>query len=508
MSKRILDRREFLQVLGIGGAAATVAGCGNTSIESGVELVESYVHPDDFVVPGIGVYYASTCTQCGSACGVMGRVREGRILKLEGNPLSVISSGKICGLGQAAVQGHYNPDRLTTPMIRQGAALAPVAWDKAMAVLADRLGPAGGIAGDQIAMLTGAVSGHQRVLLENLLESFGSTHPVVYEALSPTVGFAANEAVFGAAQPVLQIDKARLILSFGNDFLGAGPSPVHMAAQYARFRKAPRGTLIQIEPRMTLTGANADRWYPIKPGTEGVFALGLAHSLLEHKEYASAIPVEIVESLHAYDAETVSRITGVRANAIAHIAAMLWAKSPSLVLSGPCAEGQSNGYDNAAAIQLLNLIVGNRGNTLIGQSALPFPQLAPVTGSTAALGRLEQSMQAGQIKALLIAGGNPVFTAPAFIPVADSLAKVPFKVALVTQLDETAEHCDLVLPLLSALEDFGTHVPGYQPAGGAELRVQQPLMEKLYPETRGLGDILLDLVKLRQPDAYKGFPDY
>ena len=508
MSKHYLNRREFLRVLGISGAAATVAGCGGTSIQSGVALVESYVHPDDFVVPGIGVYYASTCTQCGSACGVMGRVREGRILKLEGNPQSVISGGKICGLGQAGVQGHYNPDRLTTSMMRQGAALVPVSWDRAMEVLADRLSPASGIVGDQMAILSGGISGHQRVLLENLLESFGSTHHVVYEALSPTVGLTANKAVFGAEQPVLQIDKARLILSFGNDFLGAGPSPVHMAAQYARFRKAPRGTLIQIEPRMTLTGANADRWYPIKPGTEGVFALGLAHSLLEHKEYASTIPVQIVESLQSYDAETVSRITGVRANAIAHIAAMLWAKSPSLVLSGPCAEGQVNGYDNAASILLLNLILGNRGNTLLGQATFPFPQLAPVTGSTAALGRLNQSMQDGQIKALLITGSNPVFTAPAFVPFADNLAKVPFKVALVTQLDETAVQCDLVLPLSSALEDFGTHVPGYQPAGGVELMVQQPLMEKLYPETKGLGDILLSLVKVRQPDAYKGFADY
>jgi molybdopterin-containing oxidoreductase family iron-sulfur binding subunit len=57
------------------------------------------------------------------------------------------------------------------------------------------------------------------------------------------------------------------------------------------------------------------------------------------------------------------------------------------------------------------------------------------------------------------------------------------------------------------MEDFGTHVAGYQPSG-VELMIQQPLMERLYPETRGLGDILLDLLKQRQPEAYKAFPDY
>jgi len=107
MSGSGLSRRDFMQIVGLGGASIALTGCGNTSIESGVELVESYVQPENFVVPGVGVYYASTCTQCASACGIMGRVREGRILKLEGNPLAATSGGKICGLGQAAVQQHY-----------------------------------------------------------------------------------------------------------------------------------------------------------------------------------------------------------------------------------------------------------------------------------------------------------------------------------------------------------------------------------------------------------------
>lgn len=507
MSSSKIDRRDFLRVLGISGAAATLAGCGNTSIESGAELVEAFVQPEDFVVPGIGVYYASTCAQCGSGCGIMGRVREGRVLKLEGNPKSVISGGKICGLGQAAVQVHYNPDRLTKPMLREGDALKAVSWEKAMGVLTARLGSGSSLSGEQIAFLTGEVSGHQKVLLANFLESFGSTNHVVYDALSPAVGHEASKAVYGVEQPVLQIDKARLILSFGNDFLGAGPSPVHMAAQYARFRKAPRGTLIQVEPRMTLTGANADRWHAIRPGTEGVLALGIAHSLLQHPEYAHSIPQELAAALKPYDKETVAEITGISADAIPHIASLLWEKSPSLVLSGPSAEGHVRGFSNATAIHLLNLILDNRGKTLQGQANHPFPQLSPVSGSYAALTRLNQAMSAGKCQALLIAGCNPAFTAPTFVPFASNMSKVPFKVAFTTQLDETARQCDLVLPLLSPLEDFGTHVAGYQPAG-VELMIQQPLMEKLYPETKGFGDILVDLLKQRKPDAYKAFPDY
>ncbi|MGO8856958.1 MAG: twin-arginine translocation signal domain-containing protein, partial [Steroidobacteraceae bacterium] len=64
MSGSGVSRRDFLQIVGLGGTTMALSGCGNTSIESGAELVESYVQPENFVVPGVGVYYASTCTQC------------------------------------------------------------------------------------------------------------------------------------------------------------------------------------------------------------------------------------------------------------------------------------------------------------------------------------------------------------------------------------------------------------------------------------------------------------
>src|SRR5450631_1750746 len=328
-----LGRRDFLQIVGLGGPAIALGGCGNTSIESGAELVESYVVPENFLVPGVGVYYASTCTQCASACGIMGRVREGRVLKLEGNPESAISGGKICGLGQAAVQQHYSPDRLTTPMIRENGSLKPATWEKAMALLNATLAPADRT-GRRV-WLTGPTSGHHQVLLRSLIEAGGATDTVVYDALSTAVGASVNRKMFGVDEPVTVIEKAGLVLSFGDDFLGAGASPVAAARGYARFRKAARrGILVQIEPKMTLTGANADRWVPIEPGTEGVFALGLARELLQRKEYVGNFSPELIAAVEPYDKDKVSRITGVRADLIPLLAAMLWEHTPSLVLAG------------------------------------------------------------------------------------------------------------------------------------------------------------------------------
>ena len=506
MSGSGVSRRDFLQIVGLGGTAMALGACGNTSIESGVELVESYVQPEDFVVPGVGVYYASTCTQCASACGIMGRVREGRILKLEGNPNSAISGGKICGLGQAAVQQHYNPDRLTTPMIRENGSLKPATWDKAMALLNATLSSADG-PGRRV-WLTGPTSGHHQVLLRSLVESGGATDYVVYDALSTAVEASVNRKMFGVEQPVTVIDKAGLVLSFGDDFLGAGASPVAAARQYARFRKAaPRGVLVQIEPKMTLTGANADRWVAIEPGTEGVFALGLARELLQRKEYSGGISPALIAAVEPYTQVEVSRITGVRGDLIPRLAGMLWERAPSLVLAGRYPQGHAHGSRNMAAIALLNVVLQNQGKTVLRAADLPFPQLAPTAGDFKSLAELNKAMAAGQCRSLLIHGTNPVYSAPDFLQFGENLQKVAFKAAWVTQMDETAMHCDLVLPLLSALEDFGTHIPLNQ-SDGIELSMQQPLMEKLYPETRSFGDVVLDLLKKAKPDSYKAFPDY
>ncbi len=506
MSGSGVSRRDFLQIVGLGGTTIALAGCGNTSIESGAELVESYVAPENFVVPGVGVYYASTCTQCASGCGIMGRVREGRILKLEGNPESAISGGKICGLGQSAVQQHYSPDRLKTPMIRENGVLVASTWDKAMSLLDATLAPADR-KGRRVC-LTGPTSGHQQILLRNLVEAGGATDHVVYDALSTAVEASVNRKLFGVDQPVGLIEKAGLVLSFGNDFLGAGDSPVAAARQYARFRRAtPRGVLVQIEPKMTLTGANADRWIVIAPGTEGVFALGLARELLQRKDYTGNLSAALIAAVEPYDHAEVSRITGVPGGLIPRLAGMLWERAPSLVLTGRYPQGHAHGSRNAAAIGLLNVILQNQGKTLLRAAELPFPQMAPTGGSFKSLADLNTAMAAGECRSLLIHGTNPVYSAPDFLQFGANLEKVPFKAAWVTELDETAMQCDLVLPLLSPLEDFGTHVAGNQ-FDSTEISIQQPLMEKLYPETRSFGDVLLDLLRQAKPDSYKLFPDY
>src|SRR3954453_11011314 len=77
-----VKRRDFLKILGVTGAATATVGCGTQDVG---KLIPYVNHPDE-TVSGTSTYYATTCRECASACGVIAETRDGRTIKLEGNP--------------------------------------------------------------------------------------------------------------------------------------------------------------------------------------------------------------------------------------------------------------------------------------------------------------------------------------------------------------------------------------------------------------------------------------
>ncbi|RJQ47574.1 MAG: molybdopterin dinucleotide-binding protein [Gammaproteobacteria bacterium] len=497
-----LKRREFLQLMGWGTAGATLAGCDlptTVTLEEGKEEVVAYLSPEEYAIPGVGVWYASTCMQCAAGCGIHGKVREGRVLKLEGNPGSSINRGKLCQMGQAGVQNHYNPDRYSTPRLRRDGALVDISWDEAWKLIAEKTGAAGA---GRVAWLTGTLSGHQAALMAAHIEAVQGKH-YGHEVINSAVWEAVNRDLFGEAMPRLHLAKAKLALSFGADFLGAWLSPVHFSTEYAEFRKAPRGILVQVEPAMSLTGANADLWLAIRPGTEGALALGLAYVLAQNGVTAPAVLQGVISD---YAPSKVAGITGVSEARIMQLADLLQKHAPSLVLPGHSAQGQTQGYETTAAIMLLNVMLGNAGQTITSGGEFPFPQLAAKSGNTRDLIAFAEAAHNRAHDVVFFYGANPVFTAPAALNLADRLKNIPFKVAFTQFPDETAAACDLIMPVASYLEDWGTHAPAYQPDG--VIGLQQPLMETLYPGTPGLGDALLALLKTHNAAKYGAWNNY
>src|SRR5687768_4042115 len=115
VSSSTVSRRKFLTVLGATGAsAAAAAGCAEPA-----EKLIPFLVPIEDQIPGVATWYATTCRECSAGCGLHVRVREGRAVKIEGNPENPINQGKLCARGQAGLQGLYNADRVRGPMAKQ-----------------------------------------------------------------------------------------------------------------------------------------------------------------------------------------------------------------------------------------------------------------------------------------------------------------------------------------------------------------------------------------------------
>src|SRR5919109_4500741 len=135
----MMNRRDFFRVVAAGGASAAATGCQRTS-----ERLLPLVVPNEQLVPGVAAWFSTVCRECPAGCGVIARNREGRTVKLEGNPDHPVNHGALCVRGQAALQGVYHPDRFEGPQRRDGNALHRVSWEDALKLASEKLGAARG----------------------------------------------------------------------------------------------------------------------------------------------------------------------------------------------------------------------------------------------------------------------------------------------------------------------------------------------------------------------------
>ena len=275
-----LDRRDFLKLVGAGAGAAAAAGCSEH-----VEKLIPYVIQPEEITPGNPVYYASTCRECPAGCGLHVKTREGRPIKLEGNPEHPVNRGKLCARGQAGIGRTYHPDRFAGPMRRAAdGSLQPISWQDAVAELAAEIGRAP----QKTFVLGGEVGPTLSELLDQFVRSVGAGGRTVYEPFAPEALREATRSLFGVASvPVFDLSEADLIVDFGSDFLETGLSPTEHAGQLAEARDVaahPDGgaRLVSVGPRLSMTVSNADEWLAARPGSEGILALALARVAIEN----------------------------------------------------------------------------------------------------------------------------------------------------------------------------------------------------------------------------------
>ena len=492
-----MNRRTFLKIAGI-GSIAVAAGC-TTEPE---KTFYTLVHAPDDMVPGEASWYASTCRECPAGCGVLAKNREGRVIKLEGNPNHPINRGALCMRGQAALQGVYDPDRLKTPMIRENGAWKPISFEAAEAMIAEKALEAGRQGPNHVRMLSEIIGDSLLTLFQEALRQWGSDGPVLFEPYAYESLKAAHEAVFGVpAVPTLHMDRADLLIGFGADFLETWVSPVEYARKFKAMHgleNGKKGCFIQVSPFQSLTAANADRWLVCLPGGESAVIYGLIRELLSRgrgQGLPSSIRDRMSQACQRFTLPEVVRLSEIReADFHMLVSRLLDAKAPLVLGTGIGAGGEGSLQTDFAAV-LLNLVLDPRLGLHDFENRHRIEHAARRSEVQAFLEGLEK-MTAGM---LLLHNTNPVFTLPPASRAAENISrKELFVVSFTNFMDETAMLSDLVFPIQLPLETWDTYE-----AKTAVTGILQPAMGKLTPAP-AIGDVLLRCAFAEKPPV----PDY
>jgi anaerobic selenocysteine-containing dehydrogenase len=533
-----MDRRDFIKLTAATSATATLSGCGNPENQ----LIRFI--PEDDLIPGISTWKPSICPLCPSGCGVLVRIMEGDAevirngqlglikmglaKKLEGNPEHPISQGKLCVRGQAALQVTYHPDRIANPLKRSGergsGEFQEITWDAAIAELVSQLNALAAANNQKaLAFMTRPVRGQRQTLVSEFLSQFGAPPALEFEVFGEQVLRRANARSFGHEQiPTFDLGRSRYVISFSADFLGTWNSPVSQNVGYGEMRQGRPGVrakLVQIEPRMSQTGANADEWVPIKPGVEGVLALGLAHVIIS----AGIVPASAAgragaqidgwsNGLPTYTPQEVERVTGVAAARVERLAREFAENRPAVAMIGGAPLAQTNSMFSALAVNALNALVGNIGEP----GGVYFTPRADVTAGAAGASQQGRTIDkfaaevlaagASPVQLLMLSDANPVFGTPPAWRVKEAVAKIPYIISFGNFLDDTSSLADLILPDHSFLESWVDDTP----ESGTIMAVRSlapPAMRPLH-QTRAMPDVLLDLGRRLNPPVELPWQNY
>lgn len=482
-----MSRKQFLALL-TASAAFAAAGCSNYRDRG--EIVPYSKKPEE-VTPGVPNYYASTCTGCSQACGVLVKTREGRPIKIDGNPDHPINRGKICAIGQASILNLYDPYRLRGPEC--GAASGKsgtLTWKQADSEITAQLDNCSQ-SSREIALLLHSVHSPSA---SNLLTDFRSKYPTarvyVYDLFHDENRRRAWELCYGAGElPSVDWSGAKIILALESDFLGTEGMTINQIRRFTDGRDVMNTSdfnrLYSVEGSMSLTGANADSRLRLRPDEQLNFVLALLNEIAMVRgkgnagavlpSQAKGITLQQFADKNDLSMDLLRRLTDDLVNNVGR----------SLVLAGDALPVPVH-----VAVNFLNAILGNTALYGTGRSVTFIPRSTRAEFET-----LVEGMKSGRVGMVVHFGTNPVFQLSKEFGYEEALKHVPVAVSLVEAGDETSRHCGYVLPANHALESWGDW----------EIRsdvysFQQPLIAPLY-DSRQKEAVILSWIQGK--DSYK-----
>ncbi len=357
---------------------------------------------------------------------VLVKTREGRPILVAPSPNDVSGRG-LSVRHHAALMDVYDPDRARGPLsVRRGkgptvasswAAIGPDVVAKLKA------------AGAKAVLLTGPVGSPALAAAIAALAAQTGVRHVVWSPLENDAAGIAWKQAFGDARVARpRLDKADLLVGLGAEFLDR---PEDGFERDFAVRRAPdqpdagrMSRFVQLEGRLTLTGANADRRIRVRDSQLAPVAAALAHELIVVRKVGPlAGDAAVGKALAPFAIDTVATQAGLDAAVLKALAGELAAApGKALVVAGGSASASASGPAIELAAILLNVTLGAFDAGLFDDSAASERP----SGGGVALAALAEEMRAGKVEMLVVAGVNPVYDAPASVKIVEALAKVPF----------------------------------------------------------------------------------
>ena len=520
-----ISRRDFLKLGAATGAALAVGQMLSPMVAQAAREAGQIDEQGDG-------YISTMCEMCVWRCGVIAKIKGGRVVKLDGNPEHPHSRGNLCPRGQSGLMNTYDPDRVLTPLIRVGkrgeGLFRKASWDEALDLVASKMLEIKEKYGPE-AMVFSSTHNLSQVQFENLLYAYGSPNYGTQRSLCFNAMITAFLLTYGIEEPSRNYENVEYILMVGRNMMEAISTSETSELSHAIDRGAK---LVYLDPRYTKTASKASEWIPIRPGTDSAFLLAMINVIVSNEladcEFVKQYVVGcdgIQEAMQRYTPAWAEQITGVPATTIERIAReYAAAKHNALAHPGWRTSNFINSFQTERAIATLNALSGNvltPGGCLsaeleaegAGLGAPPQPAYPRVSAlrldgtpwkyplvplKLGVFQELRDSIVSGepyQAHGWFISRQNPIASLPDRQKTLEAFGKMDFIATVDIIMNDTAWFSDVVLPEASYLERYD---PLLTVGGKAFLR--QPVIEpqgeaksalwiyKQLGERLGLGD--------------------
>ena len=476
-----ISRRDFLKVSGAAAGALALS-------EFAAPRVAEAARVSGLLDATGNGYIPTMCEMCVWRCGVLAKVENGRVVKLEGNPDHPHSLGKLCPRGQSGLMNTYDPDRVLTPLVRVGkrgeGKFRKASWDEALGIVADNMKKIKDKYGAE-AMIFSSTHNLSQVQFENLLNAFGSPNYGTQRSLCFNAMIVSNLMTYGMEEPERDYSNLEYIILTGRNLMEAISTSETSALSAAINRGAK---VVTLDPRFTKTAAKSSEWLPIRPGTDLAFHLAMLNVIIsEHLYNASFVANytdgfdKLVSSIRQYTPDWASGITQIPAETITRIAREFAAAGKNaLAHNGWRTSNFVNSFQTERAIAILNALMGNWNYVLlpaageeagalgvIPQPAYPrikalrldgvpwkYPFVPLKIGVFQEMREAVLSGEPYQAHGWFIARQNPAMSLPDRGRTLQAMGKMDFIVTIDIIMNDTSWFSDVVLPEASYLERF------------------------------------------------------